>query len=84
MTLSEEMRFSIIEAIAAQLSLKPEDITEDARVIDDLGADSLDIVELSVALEDKLGLDISDSEIMKLKTVADIFEFISDRYSLPI
>ncbi len=84
MTLSEQLRCDVIETIAAQLSLNAEDITEDSRIIDDLGADSLDIVELSVALEDKLSLEISDSDIMKVKTVSDIFDFISDRSVLPL
>lgn len=76
--LSEKIRYEVIEVLAAQLSLSIDDITEDSKIIDELGADSLDIVEITSTLEDKYGIEISDSDIMKMKNVSDIFEYIED------
>ena len=74
--ITEEIMTDVITAIATQLSLTTDDVCEDSRIIDDLGADSLDVVELTVKLEDKYSLTISDSELMKLKTVSDILSYI--------
>lgn len=76
--LSDKIRYEVIEVLAAQLSLSIDDITEDSKIIDELGADSLDIVEITSTLEDKYGIEISDSDIMKMKNVSDIFEYIED------
>ena len=76
--ISEELITDVITIIAAQLSLTVDDITEDSLILDDLGADSLDIVELTTALEDKYSLSITDSEIMKIKTVSDVLKYIGD------
>lgn len=76
--LSEKIRYEVIEVLAAQLSLSIDDITEDSKIIDELGADSLDIVVITSTLEDKYGIEISDSDIMKMKNVSDIFEYIED------
>jgi len=53
----------------------------DAAFIDDLGADSLDIVELIMAMEDNFGIDISDDDLMKIRTVQDIIDYIKGRIS---
>ncbi len=66
----------IIEALCEQLKIDPNEVNEDTSVIDDLGADSLDIVELLMTLEDKYGVVIPDDEVTKLKTVGDIAEYI--------
>ena len=62
--------------LATQLEIDPESITEDTDIIADLGADSLDVVELIMALEDEYGIVITDESIHEMKTVGDISAFI--------
>ncbi|AEY65974.1 MULTISPECIES: acyl carrier protein [Eubacteriales] len=62
--------------IVEQLGVEEEDITMEASFIDDLGADSLDIVELIMALEEEFGLEIPDTEAEKITTVSDVVEYI--------
>ena len=66
----------IIEALSEQLKIDSEEINENTSVIDDLGADSLDLVELLMTLEDKYGVIVPDDEAVNLKTVKDIAEYI--------
>ena len=67
----------IQEIIAEKLSVDPSEITQDASFIDDLNADSLDIVELIMALEDELDMEIPDDEAEKFVTVGDVVKFIT-------
>jgi len=62
--------------LADQLNIAPEKITMESRLLEDLGADSLDFVELLMALEDEFNVTISDEEAKELKTVADVLAFI--------
>ncbi len=66
----------IIEALSEQLKIAPEDMNESTSVIDDLGADSLDLVELLMTLEDRYGVIVPDDEAVNLKTIKDIAEYI--------
>ncbi len=66
----------LAEIIAEQLSVDPEEITMDTSFADDLGADSLDLVEVVVALEDELDITIEDEELHNIKTVGDAYELI--------
>ena len=65
------------EIIADTLSCDAEKVTMEASLFDDLGADSLDAVELNMALEDACGVSIPDEELANLKTVGDIFNYIN-------
>ncbi len=65
--------------IAEQLGVKPEQVTPQASFIDDLGADSLDTVELVMALEEEFGIEIPDEEAEKLVTVGDAIKYIEEK-----
>ena len=67
------------ELIATQLSISEDKITAESRLIEDLGADSLDTVEMLMTLEDEFGIAIPDEEAMKLKTVGSIVELIDSK-----
>jgi acyl carrier protein len=64
------------EIICEQLGVNEGDVTPDASFIEDLGADSLDIVELVMALEEEYDMEISDEEAEKIRTVQDVVSYI--------
>jgi acyl carrier protein len=64
------------EIIAKELEVEVKQLTPDAKFIEDLGADSLDIVELVMALEEEFGMDIPDEDADKLKTVGDAMDYL--------
>ena len=64
------------DIIVEQLGVNPEQVTPNASFIEDLGADSLDIVELVMALEEEYDLEISDEEAEKIRTVGDVVAYI--------
>ncbi len=66
----------LAEIIADQLSVDVEDITPETSFADDLNADSLDLVEVIVTLEDELNIQIPDEELRGIKTVGDAYELI--------
>ncbi|HOV87255.1 MAG TPA: acyl carrier protein [Syntrophobacteraceae bacterium] len=70
------MRNKVVDIIANQLGVDKEIVTPEANVVDDLGADSLDVVELVMALEEAFDLEIPDEEAEKIRTVKDIFEYL--------
>ncbi len=66
--------------IADQLDVADKDsITEGSSITDDLGADSLDVVDLVMALEDEFGIEIPEDEVENIKTVGDIIKYIEDK-----
>ena len=77
--MSSEVIFDKVkEIIIEQLGVTESSITMEASFIDDLGADSLDIVELIMALEEEFDLEIPDSDAEKVVTVGDVVEYIKD------
>lgn len=64
------------DALASQFELDPATVTPDTNLIDDLGADSLDVVELIMELEDEFGITISDEAAAELYTVGRIVEYL--------
>ena len=67
------------ELISEQLDVKADDITEASNIQDDLGADSLDLVDLVMALEDEFDVEIPEDQVENIKTVGDIVKFIEDK-----
>lgn len=65
--------------IVDQLGVKEDQVTPEAKFIEDLGADSLDTVELVMALEEEFGQEIPDEEAEKLQSVADVIKYVEDR-----
>jgi acyl carrier protein len=66
------------EIIVEQLGVNPDQVTPDAKFIEDLGADSLDTVELVMALEEAFGHEIPDEQAEKLQSVGDVIKYIED------
>lgn len=66
------------EIIANQLSVKPEIVTDTSNIAEDLGADSLDLVEILMALEDEFEISIPDEVIPQIKTIKDVVAFIEE------
>lgn len=65
--------------IAEQLGVKPDEVTAEASFIDDLGADSLDTVELIMALEEEFGVEIPDEDAEKMTSVGDAIKYINEK-----
>ena len=72
----EEILDKVKDVIVDQLTVEEDDVNEDAAFIDDLGADSLDLVELVMALEEQFGISIPDEEVENIKTVGDAVAYI--------
>ena len=69
----------IKQIIADQLGVKKEEVVDNAKFVDDLGADSLDTVELVMALEEEFGVEIPDEDAEKLATVGDSLRYIEEK-----
>lgn len=66
----------IQEIVAEQLDVPQDQVTPEASFVDDLGADSLDLTELIMAMEDEFGIEIDDEEAQKLRTVQDVIKYV--------
>lgn len=72
----------VIEIIVEQLDVTREECVPEASFIEDLGADSLDLVELIMAMEENFGVEISDEELQKIRTIQDSINFIKKKKGL--
>ena len=72
------MKKRIVQIIAKQLGIEEEDINAQSSVVEDLGADSLDVVELIMALEEEFDLEIPDTEAEKIVNVQNIFDYMEN------
>jgi acyl carrier protein len=75
--LSEEARLKIQTIIMDQLGVSREQVTPDARLVEDLNADSLDMIEITMMLEERFCLAVPDAKVEQIKTVADIYDFVA-------
>jgi len=75
MDILEKVKAVVVE----KLGVEPDQVKPEARFIEDLNADSLDIVELVMGLEDEFGLEISDEEAENIRTVGDAIKFIEEK-----
>ena len=69
----------VIDIIVDKLGVDRSEVTPEAVFVDDLGADSLDLVELIMAMEEEFGFEIADEEAEKMRTVQDVISFIQAR-----
>ncbi len=75
----EEIESQVREIIVEKFQVAPEKVTADAKLDADLGADSLDLVDLMMILEDKFSLEILDDQADKIKTVGDVTNYILEQ-----
>lgn len=66
------------EILCNQLEVEPDDVTLGSNILEDLGADSLDVVDIVMSLEDEFNLEVPDEEIEGIRTVGDIVKYIEE------
>ena len=69
----------VIDIIAEKLNLSKDQIKPEASFVDDLGADSLDLVELVMAMEEAFGMEVPDEDAEKLRTVKDVIDYVKSK-----
>ena len=74
--MSEEIKQKVVALIAEQLGKSEDAVTLDAQFIEDLGADSLDLVELIMSMEDEFGVEIADEDAEKILKVSDAVDYV--------
>jgi acyl carrier protein len=77
--MSEPTEARVREIIVNELGVEPEKVTDDASFVEDLGADSLDTVELVMAFEEEFGVDIPDEDAEKMRTVGDAIAYLREK-----
>lgn len=75
--LAEKIKERVVRIISEQLMMKPEEITLESDFVEDLGADSLDVVELVIIFEDEFGIKIPDKDAEKVNTVKEAIDYIT-------
>ena len=73
----EAISIRVHTIIGEQLEVNTNELVPEANLLDDLGADSLDVVELAMALEDEFGLQVPDDDLENIRTVQDIVDYVS-------
>jgi len=74
--MGDEIEIRVRKIVAEQLGVAPTEITPTANILDDLGADSLDVVELVMALEDAFQIEVPDEDMEAIRTVGDVERFV--------
>jgi acyl carrier protein len=75
----EDIKKKVKQIICEQLSVAEEDVVPEASFVDDLGADSLDLVEMIMAMEEAFNISIADEDAEKIKTVQDAWDYIDSK-----
>ena len=76
---AQDVADGLREIMSARLGLPPEQLVPEARLVEDLGLDSLDAVELAISVERKFDIEVPEEELTKLKTVADMIALVESR-----
>ncbi len=76
--MADNIKEKVRDIIVEQLGVNPEQVTDEAKFIEDLGADSLDTVELVMAFEEEFGIDVPDEEAEKLQAVGDVVRYVEE------
>ena len=74
--MSDSLEQKVRSVIAEQLGVDAGEVTGDANILDDLGADSLDVVEMVMALEENFDIEVPDEDVEELRTVADVQRYV--------
>jgi len=79
--MSNDLSDRIQSIVADQLGVEPAEVTKDASILDDLGADSLDVVELVMTLEEAFNIEVPDDVVEELRTIGDVQRFVESHVS---
>jgi acyl carrier protein len=78
---TEEISRRVQDVIATSLKLEPDQVKPEASFKDDLDVDSLDVIEMAVAMEKEFGIQVPDEALPKIKTVQDVIDYVESRAS---
>jgi acyl carrier protein len=73
-----ELQARIRSIVADQLGVDSGEVTPDASILDDLGADSLDVVELVMAIEDEFDIEVPDEDVERMRTIGDMERYVTE------
>jgi len=79
--MGEDLGARIRTIVVEQLGVEPAEVTPNASILDDLGADSLDVVELVMALEEEFDIEVPDEAVESIRTIADMERYVSEHAS---
>ncbi len=79
--MANDLSDRIQSIVADQLGVEPADVTKDASILDDLGADSLDVVELVMTLEEVFDIEVPDDVVEEMRTIGDVQRFVESHVS---
>jgi acyl carrier protein len=77
--MADSIQEKVKEIIVEQLGVNPEQVVPEAKFIEDLGADSLDTVELVMAFEEEFEIEVPDEDAEKLQTVGDVYKYVEEK-----
>jgi acyl carrier protein len=75
--MGDSLEIKVRNILAEQLGVDLSEVTPDARILDDLGADSLDVVEMVMSLEEAFDIEVPDKDVEELRTVADVERYVT-------
>jgi acyl carrier protein len=75
--MGDSLEMKVRNILAEQLGVDLSEVTPDARILDDLGADSLDVVEMVMSLEEAFDIEVPDQDVEELRTVADVERYVT-------